>query len=210
MVVSAEIHNIIREIKSREHLILFYDTEEAKRSILFPYLEDGLSNNKGILYICSDETPEKIHYELDSYLAGGLDEHPEKFQIRNYDEWYIRDGSVDPLRIISQWKEVRKLYEERDLGLRVAGETSCFFREGLVRELLRYEYSLHKAFDIEMDAVCAYNVRTIVETGFEDVIMPLIRAHGKALFLAQGGHMMYESGEVEDIEVERLLEIEIT
>lgn len=210
MVVSAEMHNIIRGIKSREHLILFYDTEKAKRSILFPYLENGLSNNKGILYICSDETPKRIQNSFNTYLAGGLDEYPDKVQIKNYDEWYIRDGSVEPLRIINQWMEVQRLFEERGLGLRVTGETSCFFREGLVRELLRYEYALHKVFDFEMDAICAYDVKTIVDTGYEDVIMPLIRAHGKALFLAQGGHMMYESEKVEDTDVETLLDIKIT
>jgi hypothetical protein len=209
MGLSQEFQNVFEDIKIREHLIVFYDTEETKRSILFPFLEDGLSNNKAIIYICSDETPQKMLREFNTYLAIRSDEYQEKVQIKYYDDWYIRDGSVDPFKIVSQWIEAKNFFEEKGLGLRVAGETSCFFREGLVRELLRYEYSLHKLLPIEMEAMCMYNVKAIVDTGYEYMIMPLIRAHGKALFLAQGGYIVYEPEHVEDTDVETLLDIKI-
>jgi len=47
------------------------------------------------------------------------------------------------------------------------------------------------------------------ETGYEDVIMPLIRAHGKDLFLAHGGSIVIEPQEVEDTDVEKLLDVKI-
>ena len=209
MKVTTEVTNFVRGIKSREHAIIFYDSEEAKRSILFPYLSDGLSKNKGVLYICSDESPEQIQDGLNTYLTGGLDVHSEKVQIKNYDQWYIRDGVVEPLKIIDQRFEAHRFFEDRGLGLRVIGETSCFFRKGLVRDLLRYEYALHKILNVEMDAICAYDLRTIVDTGYEDVIMPIIRAHGNALFLAHGGSIVIEPEVVEDTDVEKLLDIKI-
>ena len=86
---------------------------------------------------------------------------------------------------------------------------SCFFREGKVRELLRYEYALHKVLFMPIDAICAYNLKTIVETGYTDVIMPLVRAHGKAVFTAEGGIMVLEPENLEDTDIERLLEIKI-
>jgi len=48
-----------------------------------------------------------------------------------------------------------------------------------------------------------------VETGYTDMIMPLIRAHGKAIFTAEGGIMILEPENIEASDVERLLEIEI-
>lgn len=60
-----------------------------------------------------------------------------------------------------------------------------------------------------MDAICAYNLNTIVETGYTDVIMPLVRAHGKAVFTAEGGTMILEPQSVEDTGIERLLDIRI-
>ena len=52
-------------------------------------------------------------------------------------------------------------------------------------------------------------MKTIVETGYTEVIMPLIRAHGKAVFTAEGGTMILEPENVEDTDIERLLEIKI-
>ena len=97
----------------------------------------------------------------------------------------------------------------RGLGLRVTGETSCFFKEGKVRDLLRYEYALHRVLSIPMEAICAYSVPAIVNTGYTEMIMPLIRAHGGAIFTAGGGTMIVEPEEVEKTDVEELLRIEI-
>jgi hypothetical protein len=209
MELSQEISNFIEEIKTRDHLILFYDTEERKRSVLFPYLKDGLLNNKGVIYICSDETPEQIREGLKTYVAIQPEEFTDKIKISTCEEWYIRDAGAEPLRVINKWKKAYQYFDERGLGLRVMGETSCFFRNDLVRELMRYEYALHRILNVPMDAICSYNLRTIVDTGYTDVIMPLIRAHGKALFLAHGGSIIIEPEHVEDTDIEKLLEIDI-
>jgi len=180
MELSQEISNFIEEIKTRDHLILFYDTEERKRSVLFPYLKDGLLNNKGVIYI---------------------EEFTDKIKISTCEEWYIRDAGAEPLRVINKWKKAYQYFDERGLGLRVMGETSCFFRNNLVRELMRYEYALHRILNVPMDAICSYNLRTIVDTGYTDVIMPL--------FLAHGGSIIIEPEHVEDTDIEKLLEIDI-
>ncbi len=126
-----------------------------------------------------------------------------------YDEFYIVDGKAEPLRILNKWYETSNAFKSKGLGLRAAGEVSCFFREGKVRELLRYEYALHKVLSIPMDAICAYNLKTIVETGQTEVIMPIVRAHGKAMFTAEGGTMVLEPENVEEKDIERLLEIKL-
>jgi hypothetical protein len=208
-IVLSEITRYTRNIKTRDHAIVFYDSEEAMKSILFPYLLEGLRQNKGVIYNCSDQDPEKVREEFYSYLGGRFDFDSENILIEDYDDWYVKDGEIATLRIINKWRETRESFAIRGLGLRVAGETYSFFRRGLVRDLLRYEYALHRVLDIEMDALCAYHLPTIVDTGYEDVIMPLIRAHGKALFLAHGGSIIVEPQNVEDTDVEKLLNVKI-
>ncbi len=60
-----------------------------------------------------------------------------------------------------------------------------------------------------MEAVCAYNVNTIVDTGYSEVIMPLVRAHGKAVFTGPSGSIIYEPEKVEEKDIEKLLKIRI-
>lgn len=210
MLISKELESFIHKFEPHNHLILFYDTLKNKYGILNLFVANGLKNGKGIVYICSDEGPEEVHRDLNSF---GFDVETKVKEgtllIRSFDEWYIERGRVEPIKIITRWNKAFDQFNGRGLGMRVIGETSCFFRQGLVRELMRYEYALHRVLTIPMEAICAYNLKTIVDTGYTDVIMPLIRAHGKAIFTTEGGSMIFEPENIEDTDVEKLLDIEI-
>jgi len=210
MISTEEIDSFIHGIDTTDHILLFYDTQESKRRILYSYLAEGLKQGKGIVYVHTEETPQDIYKGLANH---GIDVEPNlasgSILTPKYDEYYIVDGKAEALRMLNKWHETSSYFQSKGLGFRAAGETSCFFREGKVRELLRYEYALHKVLYIPMDAICAYNLKTIVETGYTDIIMPLVRAHGKAVFTAEGGTMVLEPENVEDTDIEKLLEIQI-
>jgi hypothetical protein len=210
MLSTQEIDRFIQGVDTTDHVLLFYDTQEIKRRILNRYLAEGLKQGKGIVFVYTEETPQDIHLGLASH---GIDVEPNlasgSILTPRYDEFYIVDGEAEALRILSKWHQTKNIFQSKGLGLRAVGEMSCFFREGKVRELLRYEYALHKVLFMPMDAICAYNLKTIVETGYTDVIMPLVRAHGKAVFTAEGGIMVLEPENLEDTDIERLLEIKI-
>jgi hypothetical protein len=210
MLSTDEMDSLIQGIDTTDHVLLFYDTQESKRRILYSYLAEGLKKGKGITCIRTEETPQDVYTGLASH---GIDVEPNlasgSILTPSYDEFYIVDGKAETLKILNRWHEMSSYFQSKGLGLRATGEVSCFFKEGKVRELLRYEYALHKVLYIPMDAICAYNLKTIVETGYTDVIMPLVRAHGKAVFTAEGGTMVLEPENVEDTDIERLLEIKI-
>ncbi|MDH5687066.1 MAG: MEDS domain-containing protein [Candidatus Bathyarchaeota archaeon] len=208
--VSEEIVQFVGKMKPTDHVLLFYDAAEKKYDILFSFLSAGLASRKGAAYVCSEESPEKIRNSMKAFsIDVRKNEEEGKLAVRTYDGWYIQNGQVDCVRILAGWKETCQEFQKRGLGLRAAGEMACFFKHNKVKELLRYEYALHRVFDIPMEAICAYNVNTIVETGYSEVIMPLVRAHGWAIFTGPGGSMIYEPENVEDYDVENLLRIKI-
>ncbi len=208
--LTEEVHRFIENIEPTNHVVLFYDTPEAKNNIMFNFVSDGLQKKKGVLCICSDEKPEQVRRGMMSF---GIDvERAEKrgsLTIRSYDGWYIENGRAEALRILSRWNKTHEQFKMKGLGMRATGETSCFFEHGLVRELMRYEYAMHRILTTPMDAICMYNLQTIVNTGYTDVIMPILRAHGKAIFATRDGSMVIEPENVEDTDVEKLLEITI-
>jgi hypothetical protein len=210
MLSTEEIYRFIQGVDTTDHVLLFYDTQESKRRILFSYLAEGLKQGKGIVYIRAEETPQDIHEGLASH---GIDVEPNlasgSILTPRYDEFYVINGEFEALRILNKWHETSSHFQSKGLGLRATGEMSPFFKENKVRELLRYEYALHKVLFMPMDAICAFNLKTIVETGYTDVIMPLVRAHGKAVFTAEGGTVVLEPENVEATDIESLLEIKI-
>lgn len=46
MLLAENIHYFLKTIKPSQHVGLFYDTLDAKHSILFDYLSEGLNNGK--------------------------------------------------------------------------------------------------------------------------------------------------------------------
>jgi hypothetical protein len=210
MLVREEAMRFVESMKPTDHVIFFYDTMESKYRILFDFLDNGLANRKGAAYVCSEESPEQIRSRMESYgIEVKETENEGKLIIRNYDGWYIENGEVEYVKILAGWRDIHDEFRKRGFGLRGAGEMACFFKHNKVRELLRYEYALHRVLDIPLEAICAYNVNTIVETGHSEVIMPLVRAHGWAIFTGPGGEMVYQSENVEDYDVENLLRIKI-
>lgn len=210
MSTTQEMLKFVSNTKPRDHVLLFYDTLERKYNVLFTFLSAGLASGKGAVYVCSEESPEKIRNEMESYGINVTEEEEAgRLQVRDYDGWYIQEGRVECVKILAGWKETYEDFRKRGLRLRATGETACFFKHDKVRELLRYEYALHRFFDIPMEAICAFNIKTMVDAGYTEMIMPLVRAHGWAVFTGPGGNMVYEAMNVEDYDVERLLKIRI-
>jgi hypothetical protein len=183
---------------------------ESKRSIAFNYLADGLEKSRGVVYVCGEENPENIRKGLASL---GVDVEPNErsgnLLIKNFDEWYIERGKADPYKIMNQWYEVAKTFGEKGLGARVAGEASNFYREKMVKELLRYEYALNKTISFPIEAMCIYDLNIIVETGYTNTIRPIVKAHGKTIFVSKGKHVLIKSDKIDETDVEKLLELKI-
>jgi len=198
------------DVQTHSHDILFYDSLDTKNRIVYKYLADGLRHGEGIVYVCSEEKPKQVEAGM---KAHGIDVGPNlmsgNITIRSCEDWYIVKGVVEPSHITRNWyKEIARL-RSRGLGLRAVGDVTCFFTHDKVRELLRYEYSLHKVLTLPMKVICTYNLKAIVDKGYTEMIMPLVRAHGKAIFTAEGGSILLEPQNVEASDLERLLEIEI-
>src|SRR4030067_304429 len=59
MSATSVINDIVGEIGAGDHLILFYDTPENKRRVLFDFLQAGLKEGSRGVYISTEESPEQ-------------------------------------------------------------------------------------------------------------------------------------------------------
>jgi hypothetical protein len=210
MYLSNELQSFMGDLETSTHTVLFYSQPEGKRAILNRYIADGILKRKGIVYVYDDENSSIIKknmesngIDIDNHLKAGT------ILLKDSKEWYIENGKTDPMIILKQWKEVVIKFQKMGLGTRIIGETACFFRENKVRELLRYEYALARVLSLPMEAMCLYNLNVVVDTGNTDVIIPLMRAHEKAIFATKDRSEVFESDEVKEEDVEMLLNIKI-
>ena len=180
----SEILDFVRKMKATDHVIMFYSKPEDKHLVLFTYLKAGLDKGEAAAYIAGQESPDQIRKAMRRF---GIDvdelEKAGALHVTDYRDWHIIGDRFNLSKTTSLWK---KLYDESMAkgfkGLRVTGETACFFEKGMVKELVEYEKALHRVLEIPMTAICAYDTDVVANEGGGELYLDLIKAHGTVIF----------------------------
>jgi MEDS: MEthanogen/methylotroph, DcmR Sensory domain len=204
--VPYKVEDALREMPSGTHAVLVYDSRENKRDVLFDHLKLG-AGKEGLVYVCSEESKSEIREEMKS---SGIDvtslEAKGDLAIKGYDEVYVVGGEVNTPGIVSGFSNLAWSYSHRGMdGIRAAGEMSCFFREGKVRELLEYEKSLHRKLAFPEKGVCAYNLVEMRTSGSLDALWPILRAHSLVMLTGPHGSFALEPEQVTNLQLKSAL-----
>ena len=141
-----------------DHAVAFYDNDDFKRQISFPFLNAGLSSGEATVYIVSED---KLDSEIREIKKHGmdLDRLPtEAFTIMSASEWYLRKGRAKAKTIVTNWQTL--IHEKKKAGftgVHAAGETAVFINNGKTEELLRYGEALGRQLAFDLCALCLYD-----------------------------------------------------
>lgn len=180
-----EVLDFVKNMKATDHVILLYMNPIDKRDVLFAYLNAGLERGEAAAYVAGQETPEEIRQHM---RESGIDveqyEKKSALRVIDYRDWYVIDGKFDSPRTLGLWGKLLVEVKAKGFkGLRVAGEMACFFKDGLVKELVEYEHALHKTLEIPLTAMCAYDSVAVAHEGGVDLLLDLLKAHSTAIIL---------------------------
>ena len=97
-----KLRRFIKNMKPAGHVILLYETGEAKFRVLLNYLKYGLDNGEAVIYVCSDSSVEevtdamlKFNIDVNRYQKSGA------LKILDYTQHYIIDGHFDVTNTLS-------------------------------------------------------------------------------------------------------------
>ena len=193
------------------HAVLFYDTPEAKRELLFHHLKYG-EDRQALAYVCAEESSEQIREEMNHF---GLDVHSVKgkkqITIANYDEVYIVNGRVSIPEIIGKFSSMVDASRTRGLsGLRAGAEMSCFFKHDMIPEMVAYEKALHTRFPFSAAGICAYNVIELVKSGHMNIFMTLVKAHDPIIYSTPSGFLLLKPPRAQESDIETVMQVKVS
>ncbi len=183
--VPEKVISYMEQLRPSNHLIFLYDSPEAKHKVLFNFIKTGLERNEAGVYVSSDESTGAIRKAMKQY---GIDvetcEETGGLRVLGYEDVYIIDGKFGAATTLNLWNRFCKESMERGFeGLRITGETGCFFAHNLIKELVEYEKALHSVLDIPVITICAYNAANLNKAQDPvNLYSELARAHGTVLF----------------------------
>ena len=181
--------NGLTQLHSGDHLCCLYETEEEHRTLLAPFLRQGLEQGEKVVYIAEDHAPKQIlgYLEEDGltvapHLATG------QLRVATPAETYLREGSFDPDKMIAFLQtETERAIAEGYPALRVTGEMSWSLNgvPGSER-LIEYEAKLNRFFPgSPCLAICQYDRRRFPA----GVLLDVLTTHPFAVV----GSRMYEN-----------------
>jgi sugar-specific transcriptional regulator TrmB len=180
-----KLKTFIKGLKPPNHLILLYENSEAKLKVLLTFVKSALENNEAVVYVCSEASVEEIKAAMLQF-AIDVKKHEKTgaLKVLDYTQHYIIDGKFDVNNTMHLWSRYYKEALAHGFkGLRVTGETSCFFKHNLVKELVDYEKSLHRNLDIPIVAICAYRADQIMKPdNAVSIYSELVKIHGSVQF----------------------------
>jgi MEDS: MEthanogen/methylotroph, DcmR Sensory domain len=143
------------------HAFAVYSDRDRKIRDTLDYLREGLENrNEAIIFITADLTKGEVRARMAK--EWGLDiadlEARGDILIQTPEEWYLKGGGPNTRRTNSMFLAFRDEAVKRGRsGLRGVGDTGVFFEKGYVSELIDYETSLERRFDISFTPLCTYS-----------------------------------------------------
>ena len=165
----------VRRLRFGDHAVLFYDTEDVKREITFPFLEAGLPKGEAVVYLVPEHKLDSESREIQRYGISVDYFRTEAFTIMSADEWYMKKGKAQAKTIIANWQKLLKEKQKAGFkGLRGAGEMEVFFDNAKIKELLRYEAALGRQLASNVCGLCLYDTHRVDENQF----VQLKKSHG--------------------------------
>jgi len=176
--------NTIADLGPGDHLCYLYETEEEHRTVLTPFLRQGLERGEKVLYIADAHAPETIlgYLRNDPSIASGqgLDVEPYlargQLAILACDDAYLREGIFDLEGMIALLRaDTERALAEGYSALRVTGEMAWALREPPGSErLIEYEARLNEFFPgSKCLVICQYDRRRFAPS----VLLDVLRTH---------------------------------
>ena len=160
--VGKRLTNYVQYLGLGDHAVGFYNTEDFKHKLLFPFLEAGLQKNDAVIYLVSEH---RLSSEDQAILRYGIDRGQFRtgaLTIMSAREWYLKKGKAQAKTIIANWLALLKEKKKAGFtGLHVVGEMGVFFDYAKSKEVLRYEAELDRQFASDLCGLCLYDMNKL-------------------------------------------------
>ncbi|MDQ5876771.1 MAG: MEDS domain-containing protein [Thermoproteota archaeon] len=188
------ISNLIKEItpflkmsavaraRSGEHFLIVFETPQELIDQSLQFLKIGLLEKDEDILMVTDALPkdrirEKIakewNVDVRSLEASG------RITIMTFREWHLIDDKFDIKRSkIMMAEMVQKALDSGRKGFRSVGDMNPFFSTGRIQQLLAWESSLEKQFELPIISLCGYT-RDKVEQLDKSAIAVMQQCHGR-------------------------------
>jgi sugar-specific transcriptional regulator TrmB len=147
------------------HRVLLYRSIEVKEKVLLNFLKEHYEAQYLVIYVCVqdciDDAKKSMHkFGFDPEMI----DDPKNLRLLNWNQLIMKNEEYSVDKAIDVWDEL--IVESQNLGFEgvaIASDMKFFFDNDMIEELIDYEKHLHKMAGEQMELMCAYEEKLILE-----------------------------------------------
>jgi len=176
--------SVVARAHRGEHFLIAFDTPQELIEQSLQFLKTGFLEKHEDILLVTDQLPKDVirkkiakEWNVDVKIL----EREGRITLMTFREWHLIDDKFDIERSKTMMsKMVRKSIEGGRKGLRSFGDMNPFFSTGMIHQLVAWESSLEKQFELPVTSLCAY-IGDNVEQLDNSAIAVMQRHHNIAL-----------------------------
>ncbi len=171
--------------RSGEHFLVAFENRQELIEQSLQFLKIGLLENDEDILLVTDELPkdrirEKISKEWNVDVKS-LEQNG-RITLMTFPEWHLIDNKFDIQRSkIMMAKMVQKALARGRKGFRSVGDMNPFFDTAMTRQLIDWESSLEKQFELPITSLCAYSQDNIEQ--FDNSNLMVMQQHHNRMMI---------------------------
>jgi DNA-binding response OmpR family regulator len=178
----------IARARRGEHFLVAFETSQELIEQSLQFLKIGLLENDEDILLVTNELPkntirEKISKEWNVDVKSL--EREGRITLMTFPEWHLIDGKFDIKRSKTMMtKMVQKALGYGRKGFRSVVDMNPFFSRGMIQQLVAWESSLEKQFDLPITSLCGYT-RDKVEQLDNSAIVAIQQHHNRMMVVGE-------------------------
>jgi FixJ family two-component response regulator len=188
----------IARARKGEHFLVAFDTPQELIDQSLQFLKTGLLEKEEDILLVTDELPKdtirkKIAKEWNLPDVETL-EQQRRITLMTFAEWHLIEGKFNIERSKTMMrKRLQNSVDQGRKGLRSVGDMNPFFSRGMKQDLVSWESSLERQFNLPITSLCVYTINSIKQ--LNNPLSRIIRQHHNRMMVIGEGAQSSESAE---------------
>lgn len=179
---SSDIIKRVRGLGPNDHVVLFYSNIEAKRELVFPFLQEALQKEGAAVYVTEHEPLDELREAMKHWgIYVDKYERERSLTITDFETLVAAEERLSDLKTSKLLNDLAERLMKRGGPVRVVADPTLVAKRGMIDEVLKRERALGRRLELPLTVICCYE-DTLADIKEGEFLIEMLRAHSHAVF----------------------------
>jgi len=179
---SSDIIKTVRGLGPNDHVVLFYSNIEAKRELVFPFLQEALQKEGAAVYVTEHEPLDELREAMKHWgIYVDKYEYEHSLTITDFETLVAAEERLSDLKTSKLLNDLIERLIKRGGPVRVVADPTLIAKRGMIDEVLKRERALGRHLELPLTVICCYE-DTLADTKEGEFLIETLRSHRHAIF----------------------------